>query len=66
MDSIREQIIQQIDGLTPDQQAHLLAVARHLHQSHLPPGMPGESLLAARDRFTFTPGDVDEMMSAIE
>ncbi len=66
MDSLREQIIQQIDYLTPDQQAHLLAVARQLHQSLLPPGTSGDALLAARDRFAFAPGDVDEMMQAIE
>lgn len=66
MESVREQILEEIDHLTPDQQAHLLALARQLRQSRLPPGTPGDVLLAARDRFTFAPGDVDEMMQAIE
>ena len=66
MDSIREQIIQQIDYLTPDQQSHLLAVARQLHQSQLPPGTSGDALLSAQGRFSFAPGDVDAMMQTIE
>jgi hypothetical protein len=66
METIREQIIAQIDHLTPDQQAHLLAVARQLRQSKLPRGTSGDVLLAMRDRFVFAPGDVDAMMQAIE
>lgn len=64
--SLREQLIEEVDSLTPDQQAHLLAVARHLRKSTLPPGTPGETLLANMTHFTFAPGAVDEMMQAIE
>lgn len=66
MESVREQLIEQLNQLTPGQQAQLLMVARQLHQSSLPPGTPGEVLLAARHKFHFEPGDVDEMMAIIE
>ncbi len=66
MDALREQLLAEFEHLTPDQQAHLLGVARVLRQSHLPPATPGEVLLAAQDRFTFAPGEVEAMMQAIE
>ncbi len=64
--SLKEQIIRQLDHLTPIQQAQLLEVARKLQQSTLPEGVPGEVLIANMDRFRFPPGAVDEMMQAIE
>jgi hypothetical protein len=71
MDTVREQILEEIDHLTPDQQAQVLSMMRQLRQSTpphsiLPPGTSGDVLLAAQDRFKFSPGDVDEMMQAIE
>lgn len=64
--SVKEQIIQELDHLTPDQQAHLLSIARRLQQSPLPPGTPGEALIALRDQLDFPPGALDEMLAAIE
>jgi hypothetical protein len=64
--SLRNQIIQELDRLTHSQQEQLLDIARRLQQSPLPPGTPGNALLAHMDNFEFAPGSVDEMMQAIE
>ena len=64
--TVKEQIIDELDRLTPSQQAHLLGVARQLQRTPLPPGTPGEVLIEHMDRFTFAPGALDEMMRAIE
>lgn len=60
MDTVGEQIIEEIDRLTPDQQAQLLTFVRQLchsvlPQSILPPGTSGDALLAAQDHFHFAP-----------
>ncbi|MBZ0284384.1 MAG: hypothetical protein K8L97_26835 [Anaerolineae bacterium] len=64
--SIKQQIITELDKLTDKQQEQLLNVARQLQYSSLPPGTPGEVMLAYMDNFEFTPGAVDEMMRIIE
>lgn len=63
--TLKEQLYATVDQLTPEQQAHLLAVARQLQASPLPPGTSGAALLNALDDFTFAPGEVDTMMTAI-
>lgn len=62
---IREQILEEVDKLNPQQQEQLLRVARQLQQS-TPPGTPGEVLLALAGRFRFAPDALDEMVSIIE
>jgi hypothetical protein len=66
VDSIREQLIHELDKLSPEQQEHLLDVARRLQTTALPSGTPGNVLLEHMDRFEFAPGAVDEMMRVIE
>jgi hypothetical protein len=63
---MKDQLIAAIDRLSPDQQAHVLAVVQQLQSVPLPPGTSGDALLKAQERFTFAPGDVDEMMQIIE
>lgn len=64
--TLKEQIAAEVERLTPQQQAQLLAFARRI--SELPPiiGTPGEVLLENRHLFKFEPGEVDVMMRAIE
>ncbi|MCC6803986.1 MAG: hypothetical protein IT319_13980 [Anaerolineae bacterium] len=62
--SLKEEIVHQIDRLTPEQQRELLDYARRLQA--LPAGTPGEVLLAHMENFDFEPGEVDNMMRAIE
>ena len=64
--SLKEQIIHELDKLTPVQQKRLLNEAKRLLKSTLPDGTPGEVLLAHMDKFEFAPGAVDEMMRFIE
>jgi len=66
LDSVHTQILDEINHLTPEQQMLLLMFVRQLRQATLPMGTAGQTLLAARDRFTFAKGDVDAMMQAIE
>jgi hypothetical protein len=62
--SVKEQIARQVDKLTPEQQQALLDYAERLQS--LPAGTPGEVLLEHMSDFNFEPGEVDEMMRAIE
>ena len=63
---IREQILQEVDKLNPQQQEQLLRVARQLRQPLVLAGTPGEVLLADLDQYQFEPGELDEMLKAIE
>jgi len=65
-ESLKNQIIHELDRLTYAQQELLLDIARRLQQSLLPPGTPGDVLLAHMDEFEFAPGAVDEMLHVIE
>ncbi len=65
MVSVKEQIIHELDNLTPEQQQRVLDLAKEL-QGALPLGTPGEVLLAHMDSFQFEPGDLEEMAQAIE
>jgi len=64
--SVKDQIMHELDRLTQEQQEHLLAVARRLQTSPLPPGVPGEVLIQRRHEFDFTPEDLEEVSRAIE
>jgi hypothetical protein len=66
MDAVREQIIEVIDQLTPEQQTQLLALARNMRDRPPVQGVPGEVWLAAKDRFNFSPDYIDIMMKDIE
>lgn len=63
--SVKEQIISELNKLTPEQQAQILQVAKQLQHPALPQGSAGEVLLAHMDKFEFAPGAVDEMMQII-
>lgn len=62
--SVKEQIVKQIDALSPEQQQALLEYAQHLQT--FPEGTPGEVLLEHQNEFNFEPGELDMMMNAIE
>ncbi len=64
MAALREQIIQELDHLTLEQQQRLFDYAQRLRV--MPEGTPGKILLEHMHDFDFEPGEVDEMMQAIE
>jgi hypothetical protein len=57
--TIREEIIRQLDNLTPDEQQQVLDFAKSL-QNTLPPGIPGEVLIARAREVDFDPADLAE------
>ncbi|MBN2305406.1 MAG: hypothetical protein JXQ72_13050 [Anaerolineae bacterium] len=63
--SLKDQIVQTLDDMTLDQLRRVLAYTQQM-KSNLPPGTPGEVLLAHMDSFQFEPGDLEEMTQAIE
>lgn len=63
---IREQILEEVDKLNLQQQEQLLRVARQLRQPATLVDTPGEVLLADLERYQFEPGELDEMLRAIE
>ena len=64
--SIRDQLIREVDKLTPEQQEQLLEMARRLQSTVLPTGTSGNTLIEHIERLQFAPGAVDEMMRIIE
>jgi len=62
--TIKEQIVNELDRLSPSQQEQLLNYAKRL--VNLPSGTPGDVLLGHMDTFQFEAGVVDEMMKVIE
>jgi hypothetical protein len=66
MASIKEQIIHELDNLSPEQQEQLLRLARRLRSDMLPPGASGSVLLDHMNDFEFAPDAVDEMMRIFE
>lgn len=63
---IKEQILLEVDKLTAQQQEQLLHFARQMQKSPLPPGTPGEVLLANAERFQYDLEALDEMRKIIE
>lgn len=68
MDSIpvKEQLLREVEKLNLQQQEQLLRVARQMQAAETPVGTPGEVLLADLQRYQYEPGDLDEMLRAIE
>ncbi len=62
--SVKEQLVREVDRLSPEQQQALLDYAQRLQ--NLLAGTPGEVLLEHINDFDFAPGEVDDMMRAIE
>jgi hypothetical protein len=62
---IKEQILQEVDKLNPQQQERLLYMVRQMQQA-TPPGTPGEVWLENHHLFDFAPGDLAEMLKVIE
>jgi hypothetical protein len=63
--SLKQQLLVTLDQLTPEQQAQVLDFATRL-QRKLPPGIPGEVLIARAREINFPPEDLAEMEKAIE
>jgi hypothetical protein len=63
--SLKDQIIDELDKLTPDQQEKLLNFTKRL-QATSPTPTSGDLLLAHIDTFSFDPNDLDEIAKAIE
>lgn len=63
---IKEQLLQEVNRLDPQQQEQLLRMARQMRQRATPLGTPGEVLLADVERYQFEPGELDEMLRVIE
>ena len=61
--AIKQQIIEEVDKLSPDQQRHLLEYARTLHR---PRGEPGKQLVQHAREISFPPDDLVEIKKAIE
>jgi hypothetical protein len=65
--SLKEQIIAELDNLSPEQQRQMLEYARGLgQQSTLPPGIPGEVLITRAKEINFAPEDLEEIARIIE
>ncbi len=65
MVALREELLSEFDKLSPEKQQRVLEFTRTL-TSTLPPGTPGEVLLAQMGSFHFEPGDLEEIAQAIE
>lgn len=63
---IKEQILQEVEKLNPQQQERLLRLAQQMQQRATPLGTPGEVLLANAHRFDFAPEDLADMLRVIE
>jgi|FLYN01.1.fsa_nt_gi hypothetical protein len=63
--SVKEQLLNEFDKLSPEQQQRVLEFTRSL-RSTLPPGTPGEVLIELAKELNFDPQDLAEMQAAIE
>jgi len=63
--SLREQLLEAFDKLAEEQQKQVIGYTRSL-TSELPPGIPGEVLIALAKELNFDPQDLAEMEAAIE
>lgn len=65
--SIKEQIIVELDHLSPDQQQQILEYARAIQSTAgLPQGIPGDVLLTRAYEINFSSEDLAEIENAIE
>lgn len=63
--SLREEILNQIDRLTPDQQREVLDFVLSLEEG-LPEGIPGRDMAARAIAINFPHEDLEEISRAIE
>jgi hypothetical protein len=63
--SLKEELLKEFDQLSLEQQKEAVILVKRL-RNPLPPGIPGEVLLARMGTFKFEPGDLEEMARAIE
>lgn len=63
--TVKEKLIETLEHLTSDQHAQLLMIAQQWQTSPTPVGTSGATLIEALDMFTFSQGDVDEIMQII-
>ena len=66
MDSIEQKLIETFQRLSIEQQKQVIEFAQGLSQEPLPPGAPGETLLARMGTFRFAPGELETIAQAIE
>jgi hypothetical protein len=64
--NLKEQIIDGIERLSPDQQVRVLELVQTLRASAPLQGTAGSLLLAHLEKLQFEAGEVDRMMKAIE
>jgi hypothetical protein len=64
--SLREQIVQALDELSEEQQRRVLNYALSVRANTLPPGTPGEVLIAAAHELNFSPDDIADINEAIK
>lgn len=64
--SVKEQLLHQIDNLTPEQQKQVLDYTLQLQQSKLPPGTPGRVLVERARKINFPKEDLAEIAEAIK
>jgi hypothetical protein len=64
--SVRDQLLSEFDKLSPEHQQRVLEFTRRLHRNQLPPGTPGEVMIALAEELNFSKADLDEMVAAIE
>ena len=64
--TVKEEIINQLDDLSPDQQRRVLDFTRKIKAETLPEGTPGEVLWELARSINFDPEDLKEIAEAIE
>ena len=64
--TLEQLLIEQLHHLSESQQQMLLDYARTLSTDSLPPGTPGDDLIAQMGTFNFAPGELDRIAQVIE
>jgi hypothetical protein len=63
--TVKDEIVEALDGLSLEELKAVRQFTHHL-ASRTPPCIPGEVLIARMNDFEFEPGEVDDMLKAIE
>ncbi len=63
--SLKDEVLRELEKLSPEQQERVLEFARGLRKA-LPPGIPGEVLAELARELNFDPQDLADMQAAIE
>lgn len=64
--SLKQQLQQEIEHLTPNQQAYLLDMAKRMQQPSVGEGVSGTALFALAEELALPHDDLDAMMKLIE